>query len=98
MKRKIFLSLFALIATASSIMAQEALQKPNVHAKETYFKLKADLGLAGEQDAKVYQVFEDFYTTEMKVKMEFSHAGNTDADLLKNNMIRITDFLLEMQS
>ena len=90
MKKKIFLSLIVLVATAGSIMAQETSQKPNVHAKETYFKLKADLSLVGEQDAKVYQVFEDYYSTEMKIKDEMSHAGNTDANRMKDNMERIT--------
>ena len=89
MKKQLFLTLLVFITTAGSIMAQEMVeQKPNVHAKETYFKLKADLNLVGEQDAKVYQVFEDYYTTEMKIKEEMRHAGNTDAERFADNMRR----------
>jgi hypothetical protein len=89
MKKQLFLTLFAFITTVGSIMAQQAVeQKPNVHAKETYFKLKTDLSLTGEQDAKVYQVFEDYYTTKMKIKEEMRHAGNTDAERFADNMRR----------
>ncbi len=90
MKKQLFLTLLAFITTAGSIMAQQAVdQKPHVHAKETYFKLKTDLSLTGGQDAKVYQVFEDYYTTEMKIKEEMRAAGNTDAERFADNMQRI---------
>lgn len=90
MKKQIFLILLVFITTAGSIMGQEMVeQKPNVHAKETYFKLKADLNLVGEQDAKVYQVFEDYYTTQMKIKEEMRLGGNTDAERMKDNMQRV---------
>ena len=90
MKKQLFLTLFAFITTAGSIIAQQAVeQKPNVHAKETYFKLKTDLSLVGEQEAKVYMIFEDYYTTEMKIKGEMRNAGNTEADRFADNMQRI---------
>ncbi|MCY7292065.1 MAG: hypothetical protein LH615_07775 [Ferruginibacter sp.] len=90
MKKKIFLSLLVFVTTAGSIIAQQTVeQKPNVHAKETYFKLKTDLSLVGDQEAKVYMVFEDYYTTEMKIKEEMRHAGNTDAERFADNMRRV---------
>ena len=89
MKKQLFLTLLAIISTAGSIMAQQEVeQKPHVRAKETYFKLKADLNLVGEQESKVYMIFEDFYTTEMKIKEEMRNAGNTDAERFADNMQR----------
>jgi CRISPR/Cas system-associated exonuclease Cas4 (RecB family) len=91
MKKKIILSFIAMIAVAGSIFAQDAVQvkKPHELAKETYFKLKADLSLVGEQDAKVYQVFEDYYKTQDAIKVEMRAAGNTDMERMQDNMKRI---------
>ncbi len=89
MKKQLLLTLFAIVTTAGSIIAQQAVdQKPHVHAKETYFKLKTDLSLTGMQESKVYQIFEDYYTTEMKIKEEMRAAGNTDAERFADNMRR----------
>ena len=90
MKKQLILILLLFITTAGSIMAQGTMeQKPNVRAKETYFKLKTDLTLLGEQDAKVYQVFEDYYTTIQKVREEMRASGNLDRENMRDNMQRV---------
>ncbi len=93
MKKKLILSVIAMIAIAGNIFAQDAVQvkKPHERAKETYFKLKADLALVGEQDAKVYQVFEDYYKTQDAIKAEISTAGNTDMERMQDNMKKIAE-------
>ena len=85
MKKQLFLSLLAIVTSVGTIMAQDAMQpkKPNERAKETYFKLKTDLSLVGEQDAKVYQVFEDFYTAQQKAMEEMRNSGAMDRDKMK---------------
>ena len=89
MKKQFILTLLVIIITTGTVLAQQATeQKPHVHAKETYFKLKTDLSLTGMQESKVYQIFEDYYTTEMKIKEEMRAAGNTDAQRFAENMRR----------
>ncbi|MFN0082930.1 MAG: hypothetical protein ACKVOM_10475 [Ferruginibacter sp.] len=90
MKKKIILSFIAMIAVAGSIMAQDAVaaKKPQERAKETFFKLKADLSLVREQDAKVYQVFEDYYKTQDAIKGEMTAAGDTDVERMQDYMKR----------
>ncbi len=91
MKKQLILILLVFITTAGSILAQGTMeQKPNARAKETYFKLKTDLTLVGEQDAKVYQVFEDYYTTIQKVRDEMSASGSMDREKMKDNMQRVS--------
>ena len=92
MKKQLFLGLLAFISTAGTLMAQDNMQpkKPHERAKETYFKLKTDLALTGEQDAKVYQAFEDYYTTMQKLREEMRASGNTGSERMKDNVEKIS--------
>lgn len=92
MKKQLFLSLLAIVAAAGSIMAQDNTQqkKPSERAKETFTKLKTDLSLVAEQDAKVYKAFEDYYTTMQKLREEMRASGNTDRERMKDNVQRVT--------
>lgn len=91
MKKQLFLSLLAIIASASSIFAQENMQlKPHERAKETFFKLKTDLTLVGEQDGKVYQAFEDFYVAQQKARDEMKASGTMDRVKMKETRDNLT--------
>lgn len=97
MKKQLFLSLFAVCAIAGSAMAQEPVQAavpqqqgmqqkaPNERAKETLIKLQADLGVTNDQGAKVYAVFENYYTAQQKAMEEMRASGTFDRDAMKAN-------------
>ena len=84
MKKQLFLSLLAICSIAGTAIAQEGAQlsqqeemekAPNTLAKEAVIKLQSDLGVTGEQGAKVYAIFEDYYTKQQKAREEMRTAG-----------------------
>ncbi len=85
MKKQLLLSILAIIASISSIMAQGNMQQksPAERAKETTVKLKTDLTLTSEQDAKVYQAFEELYTAQQKAMVEMRNSGSMDREKMK---------------
>ena len=92
MKKQLLITLFAIVAAVGSVKAQDNMQQktPNERAKETFTKLKTDLVLVVEQEGKVFQAFEDFYTTMQKLREEMRAAGNTDRERMKDNVQRVT--------
>ena len=85
MKKQILLSILAIIAAAGSIMAQGNMQQktPAERAKETAVKLKTDLTLTAEQDTKVYEVFENLFTSQQKAMEEMRSSGSMDREKMK---------------
>ena len=85
MKKQILLSLLAIITVVGSIMAQGNMQQktPAERAKETAVKLKTDLTLNAVQDTKVYEVFENLYTTQQKAMEEMRNSGSMDREKMK---------------
>jgi Spy/CpxP family protein refolding chaperone len=85
MKKQLFLSLLTIVTAAGSIMAQGNMQQksPSERAKETSLKLKTDLTLTAEQDAKVYKAFEDLYTAQQKAMEEMRNSGSMDREKMK---------------
>lgn len=85
MKKQILLSLLAIITAVGSIMAQGNMQQktPAERAKETAVKLKTDLTLNAVQDTKVYEVFENLYTTQQKAMEEMRNSGSMDREKMK---------------
>ena len=85
MKKQLLITLFAIVAAVGSLMAQNNMQQktPNERAKETFSKLKTALALGAEQDAKVYQVFEELYTAQQKAMEEMRNSGSMDREKMK---------------
>ena len=85
MKKQILINLLAIVAAAGSINAQGNMQQksPAERAKETSIKLKTDLTLTPEQDAKVYTVFENLYNTQQKAIEEIRNSGSMDREKMK---------------
>ncbi|MFC4263154.1 hypothetical protein ACFOWM_09710 [Ferruginibacter yonginensis] len=82
MKKQVFLSVLAIIATVSTLFAQTGAPEqkaPNARAKETVLKLQADLGITNEQLASAYKVFEDFYTAQQNAMEELRSNGGDRA-------------------
>ena len=85
MKKQFFLSLIAVIAATGSIMAQGYPQQkaPAERAKETAAKLKTDLTLTADQDAKVYKLFESMFTAKQTAMEEMRNSGSMDREKMK---------------
>ena len=100
MKKQLVLGMFAMFATAGSVMAQEAAaaqgqgmqqKQPNERAKETALKLQNDLSLTTEVAGKLYDPFFQFYTDQQKAMDEMRASGSFDREKMKATRDALTD-------
>lgn len=82
MKKQLLLCTAVLLATAGSLMAQQAIQEkaPNARTKEAIFALQSGIGLSNEQLIKAYPIFEDFYTADQKAREEMKASGTLTSE------------------
>ena len=95
MKKQLFLGLLAIgaftcTATAQNMQGQPTQQEmdkaPNARAKEAVLKLQTELGVTNEQGARVYAIFESFFTKAQKAREEARNSGAApDREAMKAN-------------
>ncbi len=104
--KKILLSLFVLIVTASSINAQSSMiasentteqKKPHELTKITLLKLVSDLSIDNSQAGKCYSIFENYFTARANVVdgLNTTEVAEKEAQGALNEIISKRDIQLE---
>jgi protein CpxP len=98
MKKQLFLGAFAVMVaggamaqatgsvqaqTPSSPQGMQQQKTPAERTKETLLKLQDALPFTGDQGAKSYPIFFDFYTAQQKAMEDMRASGTMDRDAMK---------------
>ena len=85
MKKQLFCSVLAIVATIGSLMAQgmEQTKAPKERAMETLSVAQAGLTLSSEQAESAYPVFISFYEAQQTAMAEMRSSGSIDRTKMK---------------